>query len=320
VVLFGAPRAQAQAPERLVLDRQAKIYFNSAGMPTGTWSNGVYMLMAASRSSGPILYQFDREGLAARNRAIDIPGVSLLGLRAWVRAADGRLVVAGSGFSKEGRTELFFSIFASDGTTEAVIPTTPFSASQIVAAADGAIWTAVAEHLWALDEMGQDPDPSHHVIRRFAADGTLLDSFVPADELVGPKWLHPAATSRLVASSNLVAWYSPSAGRYYEFTLDGVMRTYPKVAPLPYDTDPAQAPRVLGAALTDDEQFYVGAYTSKNRSEAGIYRLDKSRGEWVRMEIEPAPRWTYLYGADGNRLVTRGVGGPPMRLLWLRPE
>ena len=123
--------------------------------------------------------------------------------------------------------------------------------------------------------------------------------------------LHPANPSFLMATADRVVWYPVEAAEVVEFALDGQIRARYPTAP----RGPKQ--EFTGAALCSDGGLFTGRETHGKEGSAELWEvlaLDRASRTWRVAGNAPKSRWGWIYGCEGERLVTLSRTNPEQAL------
>ena len=104
-----------------------------------------------------------------------------------------------------------------------------------------------------------------------------------------------------MATADRVVWYPVEAAEVVEFALDGQIRARYPIAP----RGPKQA--FAGAALCSEGGLFTGRETHGKEGSAELWEvlaLDRASRTWRVAGNAPKSRWGWIYGCEGERLVT----------------
>jgi hypothetical protein len=163
----------------------------------------------------------------------------------------------------------------------------------VTEAPDGTVWTEGAE---TVDGLETDPavNPNRGVIRRFDKSGVQIGSFLPRSSVFPDgKWMG-LPQGEMASNKDRIGWYARIAQQYVEITYEGAVRVYAGFAP------PMSEPRITNLVLLDSGEVVAGA--SAKRGGNFLYRLDRSSGAWMPVEVPGAPITPQLYGGDHDQL------------------
>lgn len=169
------------------------------------WSGGALLIVQYRFSDSPVFSSFDREGKLISQFTFTIPEarVNTVFDRSFARGFDGSVAIVGSAYTADSRGTSYLAWVSPDGMNQNIVRLSPFHAWAVTVAADGAIWVAGDEK-----KVGQEPDLSQSVIRRYDKTGKLLGSYIPWSNLHVDAQRSPAEESILVSSKERVGWYS----------------------------------------------------------------------------------------------------------------
>jgi hypothetical protein len=301
----------AAAGDALALAERGSTQLSSPALgpdTTAVWSGGALVVVQGRFSGSPTFSTFDREGGLISKQTFTIPEgrVHAVFDHDFARGVDGSLAIVGLGYTADSRGTTFLARVSPDGTNQTIVRLSPFVPRAVTVAVDGTIWVAGFERT----EEGQEPDLSQDVIRSYDKTGKLIGSYVPWSSLQVDFHNRPAEDSILVSSKDRVAWYSPFAHTYMEFSLDGTVLGR-------FRTDDRPRNVLLSIALCDDGGLFLEApvYNDRGRQQAGftIFALERARGEWSSF-ARPDAKWGTLYGCDGTRIASEAG---PSTITWL---
>jgi hypothetical protein len=259
----------------------------SKGTLMGVWMNGSYLCVKLGNSNKSItLEAYNELGKLEQQIDLKIPDGETLATapRRFARGTDGTWAVSGVVFSKDSRSADFLAILSSDGNHQVVVRTSPYLATAVTVADDGAIWTAGSEKPDGLKTpLGYD------IIRRFDKGGKFLSSAIARASITSRS--DPANIGQLLTSKGRVGWFSRTAGLYIEFSLDG-SETARFPITLPDDERPG-FPRVATAALCSGGGLWI-SYTADGKQWA-IEGVAVGR-EGLKKIVMDQP--SYMYGCD----------------------
>ncbi len=260
----------------------------------GTWSGGALLVLEGELDLAPVMRIYDASGTEAQRIDLQVPGAEGLDVlhRRIARSSSGYVAFAGTAYSNNGRAGGFLATVSPDGTSQRVVRTEPYVPFAVTFAPDGTIWTAGLKK----DDSGRDAgdSASYFVIQRFDTQGRQLRGAVPRSTFPGP--VTPVDTSFFVTSKDRVAWVSPLAHRYMEFSLDGkLLASYPFAFSY---TD------LNGGALCDDETLWMSLRVRPGpagQQQSALASFDRATGTWHKGTTQP---FIYLYGCSENKLIT----------------
>jgi hypothetical protein len=247
-------------------------------------------------SPAPVLTSFDSRGNLAATATLTIPGANRIKVSGFSNSPDGVLVLCGWSWDDQGRQADFIAFAGPDAPVQ-VIRTSPYSPHKITVASDGSLWTIGGEATPA-GESKED----YKILRHYARNGNLLGAFVPRSTFKGTDWVD---SGYLAATAERVGWYTgPWDGRgseYLEVRADGTLLRVPGI-----DIVRGQR-RVSGFALTTERAMV--RTQSDQTGAVSIYSLELRKVQWEAVPIPPSlGKVGYLYGGDGDRIVTQGAG------------
>ena len=288
----------------------AHIYFPFGDKPIGRWTGAA--LVGWDRPA-PAIYAFDKQGQQVGNITVRVPQASEIRIYRAIRAPDGSYAAVGIAYVSSGAAAFIWRISA-DGLQQNAIATAPYIADDIAISSDGMLWTAgVQKQTTRLSY--EDYADEHDIIRRFTPDGRPAGSWLRWQKAKGRA--HPASRgSFLFAATNRVGWYPAGGDEYIEFSLDGQITGRYPTAPM------IAGQQFTGVALCDDGRVFAGRETHNARGAAEkweIVTLDRQQHTWQPVSGTPQGQWGWIYGCDGNRLVTYTRGGNGLQELdfWL---
>ncbi|MCC6363787.1 MAG: hypothetical protein IT165_09690 [Bryobacterales bacterium] len=304
-VLFLATCLLAAASLNLVDEMPFSARWTPMRVPK--WSHGALLSVQYHDTNLPVILVFERN--REHTVPLTIPGAHDLLVYDWDRGADGTLAVTGSMLDADGRPVTFLAWITPGGATPQVIRTTPYSATMVAVAPDGAFWTAGRES----NPVTRTTPPNACVIRRFERSGKVSACFIPQSTIRDTATLlHTRNTFRV--TPDRVVWYS-SEGRYVEISLTAGPRMDVSI---PFPGGQPMNPNT-GFAVTDGGDVFMNGSSgplppSMDTSvRDGIFRLDRAARKWVPVpKPEQEPSYHYIYGAEGASLVTPGANG------WIR--
>jgi len=240
------------------------------------WSGGALLTFASNQTPAPVILSFDEQGQRLPPLILTIPESETIDLHDVARGSDGAVVACGSAYDHSGRGSGFLAVFSPTGDNVNVIRLYPYSPSRVAVASDGTLWTAGLEVTDATSIVDSTP-PSSGVIRHFDRAGRSMGSFKYTGHVLG---LAPQ-------------YYE--IPQYFETLSDGMIRKYPAVSL-------GRSEVVVGLALTDEGRTYVSTNDKSNHARRllSIAAPDQS---WVQGSPPSQLGRTWLYGADGDRLV-----------------
>jgi hypothetical protein len=291
----------------------SRIHYPFGNKPLPRWTGGA---LVGWERPAPLFYAFDKSGLQVGNITITVPQASEISVRRVTRGADGSYAAGGIAYLNTGPAAFLWRISA-DGQQQRAFPTLAYIPLEVTIAADGMIWTAGVEKETA--KLEYENYVEHDIIRRFRPDGQPAGSWLRYPELKSTANTHPAHPSFLIATRDRVGWY-PDRGRdYFEFSLEGeIIGRYP-AAPM----GPRQ--QLKGFALCDDGGAYASRETYRERGGAELWEvlaLDRKTGTWNLVANTPKSKWGWIYGCEGDRVVSwsRGEGPGVVPLDFWKPE
>lgn len=274
----------------------------------GRWSGGVLIAVQDRFSNGPGIRVIERDGRETARFTLELPGAShykLYDNTSVARGPDGTLAVTGHLCDDAGPTS-FLAILSPEGQTKSVARLKRFSPQSMTVAADGAIWVVGYE----ITDHPDDRDYSQHLIRRYSAEGKLVDSFIPWSTVRTPPRTHIAPMRSILASaSDRVGWYAPSIQTYVEFSLNGSVINWTK-------TPEHSTSEMISVGLCDDAGLFVSVARNAGQptrpSSWRIFALDRQGRTWVLLAQQEKLGW--FYGCDGARVAS---ATDPRFITWL---
>jgi hypothetical protein len=310
-LLFGIGTASAQEQAESVLTATT-----NTALPVSldhfmpVWSGGALLVVEGRDASSPTVYIINKDGDIASRFTIAIPGmyVGLIYDHCLARGSDGTILIAGSAATEDADSTTFLATIRPDGTTRTVIRLSPFHPDAATIAADGTIWVAGAVH----PKLGEKADTDQYLIRRYSPKGELLTSSIKWTDITARDYrLKPAHLSRLMASKDRVAWYSPTVQSYMEFSLDGKIMTKIK------SWTPLGEYAIDSPVLCDDGSVFAGEElnaSDTHPAKNGIFTLKRDTGTW---NFEPREKFTALRGCEGNSVAA--FSGEFGKITWFEP-
>jgi hypothetical protein len=202
------------------------------------------------------------------------------------------------------------------GNTVATVQTGDFLPTRVCAGANGSVWT-----------LGQPTGAAAPILRSYAADGTLLQSYLPSDGLPGPLNLLPAGTV-FGHSGATLAWLTcgdTTVGAYIGVPVN----TWIEVdlatgAASQYTSASLRNSRLTGLTLLQQGQVYASFQTQASSVRtAQLYRLNllpNAAAQWQPVLDSSDQNSTsplgMLIGRDGANLVYSRLNGNSGNLSW----
>jgi hypothetical protein len=292
LVLQAASCLQGQGAEVRVRrtfghDRDLETSFVWQNFPR--WDGEKLVGYLGNLSSGPILYNIDRDGRrdetlftlkdGAQINIFDIAGFS-----------DDQIAIVGSALTADRKGTTFLARIAADRKQQILTRTWPYCPHLVTFAADGTIWT-----IGNLKDDEATRDIAMYVLRRFDASGRMLGS---STIQLGEG--RPAEAALLRASQDRVGWFTGK--EYIEFSLNGSEMSR-------YNAAEAANPRdITGVALSQENDVVAGRF---GKEKAEFLVLDRENRTWTPASVpkEHAPAWAWVLGFDKTTLVTTTANG-----------
>ncbi len=269
------------------------------------WESG-YFLKADYLLAPASIYRYDDQGRRVVSTRLSLPNATDLRVADLAVRPDGTMAAAVTAGAGDGGTHLVWLAPSGEVTRHQEI--SPFVPGNVDFAHDGTLWVAGA----ILDSLNPDTGGvPHDILRRYAPDGTLLQTALNSDTFSDATWPFPTYfESYLDVHADGVGFYSNPAQEFVELDLDGSVRA--RWPGLPTDS----LDMILGFGYLPDGTVYLGQ-GGLNDDGVNFWRLDKETGEWIRIDsrvlVEAAGRGVRLLGTDGEFLVV----GTSARVLWV---
>ncbi len=308
VLASGGPVSESLS---VVADVWLQNFVPTAAAPD-RWDSG-YVVTRDSFVAPARVYLYDRSGVIRSSRLLELPRASDLRVFDIAVHDDGTYAVAAGAAAGESGAYLIW--LTATGEVRRYQKTSPFVPREIDFAGDGSLWVAGS----IVDHSIRNPEdqPNHDILRRYAPDGTLLQTALDRDSFVNLTWQHPAAQGIFIkVHPDRIGFYSQVANEWVELDPDGaILGRWPGVSAHPGE-------RIGGFGFLPDGRVYV------SHRRLGVYRtrystLDKLTRDWALIDasrIYPDDGRNHsmqIYGNDGNLLV---IGVDRQHLFWARPE
>jgi hypothetical protein len=285
-----------------------RIYHPFGDKPLPRWTGGA---LVGCEQPAPLIYAFDKSGLQVGNVTVRVPEASEINVRRATRGRDGSYAFGGIAYLNSGAAAFLWRV-SPDGQRQQAFPTGAYIPVDVAVAADGMIWTAGVQKETA--KLSHENYVEHDIVRRFHPDGR------PAGSWVAYKGgLHLGQYSFLIAAPDRIGWYPLRGPEYFEFSPDGrILEQYP-AAPM------SKGQQLKGFALCDDGRGYAGRETYREKGGPELWEvlaLDRNTRAWKIVGNTPKSKWGWIYGCEGDRLVTwsRSEGPGVMALDFWKPE
>jgi hypothetical protein len=286
----------------------SRLYYLFDGKPLPRWTGSA--LVGVERPA-PLIYAFDKAGLQVGNITVTVPQTGEISVRRATRGRDGSYAFGGIAYLSSGAAAFLWHI-SPDGQKQKAFPMQAYVPVDVAIAPDGMIWTAGVQK--ETPKLSHENYVEHDIVRRFTPDGRPAGSWIPYRG-----GMHPAQYSFLLAGRDRVGWYPLYGREYLEFSLDGgIIGRYP-AAPM------SKGQNLKGFALCDDGGAYAGRETYGERGGPELWEvlmLDRQSGSWKLAANTPKSKWGWIYGCEGDRVVTWSRSeGPGVKVLdFWKPE
>ncbi len=265
-----------------------------------------YFLKADYLFAPATIYRWDGQGRCVASTRLSLPNATDLRVADMAVRPDGTMAAAVT--AGAGERGMYLVWLAPSGDVIRHHEISPFVPGNLDFARDGTLWVAGA----ILDSRDGDPDGvAHDVLRRYAPDGTLLQTALARDTFSDATWPYPTySQSYLDVHADGIGFYSNVAQEFVELDLDGSVRA--RWPGLPTDS----LDLVHGFGYLPDGAVYL-SHGRVGDAGVNVWRLDKETGEWMsidsRVLVAEAGRGARLLGTDGEFLVV----GTSARVLWV---
>ena len=182
------------------------------------WENGLFLVHDNDNSgvAAPNVFAYDSTGRLKMQAAVRFPDAVSVRVVALAGSPRGIVVAAGRAFDASGTPGPFLAWIGGDGRIQRVVRTFPYAAYEVCFAPDGSVWT-----------LGRDAhqegagEPPHDVLRRFSAEGHMVQSLLPRDGFAKNAGRHPLNPTPhggafLAAGRDRVVVFSTSAAEWVE--------------------------------------------------------------------------------------------------------
>lgn len=271
------------------------------GSAVPKWESGVLLHLRYETKfadASPNFAAYRADGSALMKTRIWVPDAVVVYLHDATANLDGRIVVAGVAISPQGQRAGFWTPLRA-GSEGLIVRTMPLEPERVRLASDGTLWLVGAQ---ASSAAG--PGPDHDVIRQYSSAGSMIRTMLARSSF--PKGPHPAVDAgdggvRITANRELVSFYFPRTGDWFDFDATGSLASRLKV------TKP-EGHRLTG--LTDVNGTVVASFSGASGNGC-ICLLNRRESKWERARTDED--FTAVLGADeraGLLLYVRGrIGG-----------
>jgi hypothetical protein len=244
------------------------------------------------------VWLFDRQGNRVRELVLSVPSpyVSVVRISDAAASRDGRVAIAATATTDNGKAGTLIAWFDSSGNPQKIVRTAPFASHQVAFATDGTLW-AVGN---VYNEQRTSDVPVHDVVQHFDVDGRVLGTLLP--NISFNTRGYPASGAFLRTANGKMAIYFVRTKEWVEIANSGELLGR---WPVPI----AAAARVTGIALTSSGTvlFTADFPDGKNEQEPAVYRFDKRSGKLVQLDASAlGGEYPMLLGADGDHLAIFG--------------
>ncbi len=253
------------------------------------WSGGALIAVEGNRTAAPVVRAFNRNGQQISAITLGIPESDRIALKGIGLGLDGSTAFGGISWTPSGTEAAFIALVSSDGKSQQIVRTSPYTPFGFTVSSDGTIWTVGAENV-GRSEKSPQVNPANGVIRHFDSTGRLMAAFIPRSSL-GPS-IAGLSSPIVSAAGGRFGWYWAVRNQYTEVSSAGVVQSFQG---LPQG-------EITNLALTDNGGTFISVQSVPGSSYR-LYSLDHSSGTWVPLTDPPGSVWHWLYGADGNSLV-----------------
>jgi hypothetical protein len=248
---------------------------------------------------------YDRNGAKAGTASFWIDGAIRTRIRSVAINSNRQVLAGGNAISSDGKLIGFLILTDFAGKPLLTITTNPYAPEQIAFGEDGTLWALVS--LIDMDGTGRGTD--YPILRHYSKDGKLLHAILPRSRF--PGGLPPAQTAGgsgnvlMQANRDRLGVYFGHTNLWVEADSGGKLTEW-IVSPLGGSSGWAKEGTVSagGLALLDSGSVYMSFTDALN---GGLYRLDKERRRWARVEGAQGPLSetpvTMLHGKDGKAIV-----------------
>ena len=267
------------------------------------WTHG-YMAMFTKTASGtpPEVWMYDRRGNPViPRRPVWFPGVYHVAIHSVAPTPDGTVLISSEVWQTGGaRSVAIIAEMISDGSMRWFSRGGTIS-DQLCVTSKGIIFALGGPLLGRFDKTA-----GFELISRYSRTGRLEATSLPFRASPQSRYEDIRRDSRLVTSADgTVGFYNGGAGEWTEFDSSGQsMGTL--TIPLPVSVVDKSAYKVFNIVMTSSGSVYAWLYASSGAIEdRGIFRLDRVKRRWVKLDRSLPPLYAGIYGVDGEDLITR---------------
>ncbi|MEO8657795.1 MAG: hypothetical protein ABI693_04955 [Bryobacteraceae bacterium] len=254
LALVSPIMAIGQSETLVATDHSLTIPESMEGRRSPIWSGGSLIVPQGPMGEENAFRAYDGGGRMVFNATFTVPEADHTYVRGFSRGADGILAICGLSSLNDGSSAPFLATISSDGGSQRLVRTAPYTPNVVVVAPDGTFWTVGRELDARLSEKS-GVNLEAGVLRHFDKSGKLLSAFVPRSTISDTTTL-ASGQSFLVASSDRVGWirFTPvGQASYMEVTADSATSTYP----IPFPAGSQVLLEVNGLALTDEGEVFA---------------------------------------------------------------
>ncbi len=314
ILIFAVVQvAGASVAEHLVVVRDAWINtYHFDNKPLSSWDGGL-LLAYESHGMPAAIHAFNRDGqnvLSSRLSFLEAQDIRITDLAAGPNGTIGAAVSV-----QAGSPGVYLLWLAPNGEVRKIVRTSPFAVYRIVFAADGSLWAAgrIIDHSIHREE----DRPAHDVLRKYAPDGTLLQTSLASDSFISRTGQHPTLRPFFSIQHDRVGFYSRTAEEWVEISNEGeILDRWPGLHLDRRDI-------LTGLGFLPNGRVYLSVQQYQGNTRPTVYyTLDKQQGIWTEVDstqLYPpdSSRVSRIAGTDGNDLV---IVTNPAHVHWVRAE